>query len=327
MKENRNDLISVVVPIYNVEKYLEECVQSIINQSYNNIEILLIDDGSTDGSGMVCDKLAERDNRIKVFHKINGGLSDARNYGIEYAIGKYVMFVDSDDVVDEDMVKLLYGIITSVKNIKLAVCCLSHFVDGENPIFCKNGGSVILSKEEAVIDFLYQKGISTSACGKLYAMELLENIRFIKGQRFEDNEFMFNVISSCEIIGYNSSKLYAYRHRLNSITTTNFGEKDFDIIEIGKRILEKSNVLSPAVRNAAIVYQCTNCLRVFLTASGEYMKDRRYEYCKKYLKINAKPVIKNKDARKKLKIGLFLFYIGVPHNVLKIMRNEKKRWS
>ena len=116
-----NELISIVVPVYNVEKYIEKCVNSITNQVYNNLEIILVNDGSTDNSGKLCDSLSKLDDRIKVYHKENGGLSDARNYGVERANGKYIGFVDSDDFIDSDMYKTLYDVIKR-ENADVAEC-------------------------------------------------------------------------------------------------------------------------------------------------------------------------------------------------------------
>ena len=107
-----NEKISIIVPVYNVEKYLKKCIDSIVNQTYKNLEIILVDDGATDRSGEICDELAKLDNRIKVYHKKNGGLSDARNYGVERATGSYVGFVDSDDYIDAEMYEKLYEAIT-----------------------------------------------------------------------------------------------------------------------------------------------------------------------------------------------------------------------
>ena len=110
MKKNKKReeiLVSVIVPVFNVEKFLEKCVSSITNQTYKNLEILLVDDGSTDNSGTICDNFSKNDNRLKVFHKKNGGLSDARNYGIERATGSYIMFIDSDDWIENDTIELL----------------------------------------------------------------------------------------------------------------------------------------------------------------------------------------------------------------------------
>lgn len=321
------DLISIIVPVYNVEIYLTECVRSILNQTYKNIEILLIDDGSSDNSGVLCENLAKQDDRIKVFHKENGGLSDARNYGIEKAVGEFIMFVDSDDLVSESIVDNLYNMIVSDKELKLAVCGLSHFTDGENVQYDLGKEITIFSREAALVDFLCQNNIPTSSCAKLYNKELLNGIRFVKGQRFEDNEFVFKVISHCDYIGYCNTKLYAYRHRINSITTSKFDEKEFDIIEIGKKIIDYSKNFSIDVQDAAIVYQCTNCLRICLTGTEQFVNDERYIYCYNYVKQNSKRIINNCSARKKIKIVLFLISLNVPMKFLRKIRNRISRWS
>ena len=321
------DLISIIVPVYNVEIYLTECVRSILNQTYKNIEILLIDDGSSDNSGVLCENLAKQDDRIKVFHKENGGLSDARNYGIEKAVGEFIMFVDSDDLVSESIVDNLYNMIVSDKELKLAVCGLSHFTDGENVQYDLGKEITIFSREAALVDFLCQNNIPTSSCAKLYNKELLNGIRFVKGQRFEDNEFVFKVISHCGYIGYCNTKLYAYRHRINSITTSKFDEKEFDIIEIGKKIIDYSKNFSIDVQDAAIVYQCTNCLRICLTGTEQFVNDERYVYCKKYIRKNYMKVCFCKKARNKLKVGLALYSIGLSPNIIKSIRNYQKRWK
>ena len=327
MKDYKS-LISVIVPVYNVEKYLEECVKSIIRQTYKNIEILLIDDGSTDNSGKVCDDFAESDKRIKVFHKKNGGLSDARNYGVENASGKYVMFVDSDDIVAESIIEILYHMIVADKDLKLTACRLAHFKDGKVPEFFNSNAEIeYLSKEEALVNFLCQKSIPTSACAKLYEAELLHTIKFVKGQRFEDNEFIFKIITNCKKIGYCNLKLYAYRHREYSITTSKFDEKEFDIIDIGNKIVKCSQLFSIEVQEAAVIYQTTNCLRICLTASEDFTNGVRYKFCYDYLKSNARVVMKNSNARKKLKVALFLTYLGVPMNLLRAIRSRKSRWS
>ena len=276
---------------------------------------------------MLCENLAKQDERIKVFHKENGGLSDARNYGIEKAVGEFIMFVDSDDLVSESIVDNLYNMIVSDKELKLAVCGLSHFTDGENVQYDLGKEITIFSREAALVDFLCQKNIPTSSCAKLYNKELLNGIRFVKGQRFEDNEFVFKVISHCGYIGYCNTKLYAYRHRINSITTSTFDEKEFDIIEIGKKIIDYSKNFSIDVQDAAIVYQCTNCLRICLTGTEQFVDDERYVYCKKYIRKNYMKVCFCKKARNKLKVGLALYSIGLSPNIIKSIRNYQKRWK
>ena len=137
----RNDLISVIVPVYNVELYLQQCIDSILNQTYSNLEIILIDDGSTDNSSIICDINLEKDHRIKVIHKQNGGLSNARNVGVKNAQGKFVAFIDSDDYISEDYIEVLYRLICKY-NADISVCRFRYVfgnvedqVDGKNKEF------------------------------------------------------------------------------------------------------------------------------------------------------------------------------------------------
>ena len=321
------DIISVIVPVYNVENYIDECVNSLINQTYVDIEIILVDDGSTDNSGILCDNFAKIDSRIKSLHKSNGGLSDARNYGINHSSGKYIMFVDSDDVVDKNIVYELHEHLKYNLDSDLVVSQLTHFYDGKDPNYFHSLNTKLMTNEEAIEDFLYQKVIQTSACGKLYKKDILTDIRFVKDQRFEDNEFVFKILLNSNNIIFSESKLYAYRHRENSITTTKFDEKEFDIIMIGKKILEYSESLNEQIRLAAKTYQCTNCLRLYLTATDDYINDYRFVYCKNYIKDCFSEIFLRSKARKKMKICLFLWKINTPRKLLVLIRRKNSRWK
>lgn len=226
------DLISIVVPVYNVEKYLNKCVDSLINQTYPNIEIILIDDGSEDTSGKKCDEFADSDSRIKVIHKKNGGLSDARNAGIEIASGKYIMFVDSDDYVMPEMVELLYR---SLRNKNELVICNFEYVN-EN-------GEVIVSKENMLLknevwskeDFwkhYYSDQIVTCvvAWNKLYKKDWFACIRYEAGKYNEDEFILKGIIDQVSVIRCISPKLYFYTQRNNSIMG-NFNLKRLDAVE------------------------------------------------------------------------------------------------
>ena len=141
-------MISVIVPVYNVEKYLERCVKSIAAQTYKDLEILLIDDGSTDKSGEMCDDFQQTDSRIKAFHKQNGGLSDARNYGIEHSAGEFISFVDSDDYIDEKMLETLHRLITE-NDADLAVCSAMDVFEGKEVTQVKEIKEFNLNKVES----------------------------------------------------------------------------------------------------------------------------------------------------------------------------------
>lgn len=319
-------IVSIIIPVYNVKTYLNECVESCIMQSYDNIEILLVDDGSTDGSGKLCDELSLSNKRIKCIHKENGGLSDARNCGIEHSLGDYIMFVDSDDVISDSIVEELLGLIIE-NQADVSVCGIAHFSDGTTPNYVSSSYTDTMSGEEALIDFLYQKRISTSSCAKLYQRDILKGISFVKGQRFEDNLFLFKVFGSCSKVVFTDSLKYGYRHRNSSITSSPFTFSDYDVIDIGRAIVKASNTGSYRLKKAVRAYQCTNCLRIYLTVGSDYESDKRFIYAQVYLKKNAKKVICDGKVRKKMRIALLMFLIHIPRKTMQNIRAKRSRWE
>ena len=320
---NNSTLVAIIVPVYNVEKYIDECLKSILNQTYTNIEVLMINDGSTDKSADICKKYEKKDNRFKLYNKKNGGLSDARNYGVEKSSGRYTMFVDSDDILSENIVSLLMQTINEQQS-DMSVCNLAHFQDGKSPSFSNIKSTEVMSGKEALERLLYQKDISTSSCAKLYKKTKINDIAFVKGQRFEDNEFLFRVFSDTDKVAYINASLYGYRHREKSITTDIFSEKDFDIINIGSKIINESK--DKEIKKAAIAYQCSNAFRIYLTASDEYLNDERFLYCKNFLDKNIISVVKDKNTRKKQKIASILYMLKMPRRLLVKIREKTNRW-
>ena len=183
----KQPLISVIVPVYNVEKYLPACIESINAQTYKNIEVLLIDDGSTDSSGQICDKVAKGNTCFKVFHKQNGGLSDARNFGIEKASGKWLTFVDSDDYISKDCIEYLLNLAITTDS-KIAAGAHTTFYESGNRFYkgFEENSVKVLSEKEALNHILLDDYLDLSAWAKLYAVELFEDIRFPKTVSFED---------------------------------------------------------------------------------------------------------------------------------------------
>lgn len=213
---SENPLVSVIVPIYKVENYLRECVDSIISQSYNNLEIILVDDGSPDNCPKICDEYVLQDSRIKVIHKPNGGLSDARNAGIEVAKGEYLSFVDSDDVIHSQMIEVLIKPLIEDKSVKMSACQFLEFDDGKE--FDKN----IELKPSETIDFqeYFTKRIWTIAWAKVYEKSLFENIKYPVGRYHEDEFTTYKVCYEAKKVAYTESQLYFYRQREGSIMNT-----------------------------------------------------------------------------------------------------------
>lgn len=227
-------IISVIVPVYNVEKYLNRCVDSILRQTLSDIEIILVDDGSTDQSGNICDTYAEKDSRIQVIHKENGGLSSARNCGIEKAQSPYIGFIDSDDYIAEDMYEVLFNEIVC-EEADIVMCGLYDCYEGKQPIVNEKKEKLVLNSKEAIKMVMEAKKTTVSAVNKLYKREIFETIRYAEGKIAEDAFAIVEVLMKANKIVYTSEQKYYYIHRKHSITTCNFREKDLDIIEAYKK--------------------------------------------------------------------------------------------
>ncbi len=225
-------LLSIIVPIYNVEKYLERCIDSIINQTYKNLEIILVDDGSKDASGIIADTYASKDDRIKVIHKENGGLSDARNHGLDQARGNYIIFIDSDDFIDSSMCEILFTI--AEKYSSDIVSCNYYIFRDENRISVH---SMSIQEDEKVfsgIDILKYYLIKTEpfdlniVCNKIFKSSLFNSkdsqIRFPKGRVQEDNFTTFRLFAKSDVVTTINQPLYYYLQRADSIMA-NFSKK------------------------------------------------------------------------------------------------------
>ncbi|WP_024867330.1 glycosyltransferase [Butyrivibrio sp. FCS014] len=216
-----NEIVSIIVPIYNVERYLVRCLESIINQSYANLEIILVDDGSTDGSGKICDKYGLKDSRIKVIHRSNGGLSAARNSGLSVASGEYIAFVDSDDYIDSNMVESMF--LCAQKNNATVVTCGRMRVSGDcfEPQKVVEGEKVVAS-EEAIRQIFIGGYISEAVWDKLFKREAIINKRFPEGEINEDIELVIAILGDAEKIVYLGEALYFYCENEGSITRSGY---------------------------------------------------------------------------------------------------------
>jgi len=219
-----NDTISVVVPVYKVEKYLDRCVASIVAQTYENLEIILVDDGSPDGCGVICDNWARKDPRVKVVHKENGGLSSARNAGVAVATGKYVGFVDSDDYIHPQMYEKLYAALTET-GADVSICNYDYVDEsGAADLQMREVSPVkteVLTREQAYEKIaVVKKGYAyyVTAWNKLYPRSVFEQLQFKEGFVHEDEFFVHHLFSRCSRIATISDMLYLYVQRSGSIT-------------------------------------------------------------------------------------------------------------
>lgn len=222
------ELISIIVPVYKVEKYIRHCVESVLNQTYKNIECILVDDGSPDNCPRICDEFAEKDNRIKVIHKQNGGLSSARNMGIDNAKGKYIVFVDSDDYIHPQMIEILFEKLIH-ENADISICNIEYVF--ENSSIQKEYISPIKNEvigRKELLEKLLQKNASfyVVMCNKLYKKELWNNLRFPVGEIHEDEALIHDIFLKCDRAVSVDKKLYFYFQRIGSIMHTEKSDRD-----------------------------------------------------------------------------------------------------
>lgn len=238
MMKSMNHKISVIVPVYNMEQYLSRCVDGILQQTYSNLEIILVDDGSTDTSPKLCDEYATKDNRVKVIHKANGGLSSARNVGLEEATGDYLGFIDSDDYITTEMYSLLYkNIVTYQADISMC----GMYLDTKPPVpFYSNpqlenseGKTIILNDDEIIkcslLEYGAEQRINPSVCNKLYKCDLFQKIRFPLHKYYEDFFVMLPLLQRAKRFVIDTSQHYYYYQRTGSIAHT--PETYYDFIE------------------------------------------------------------------------------------------------
>lgn len=220
-------IISVTVPVYNVEKYLNQCVESIFSQTYRNYELLLVDDGSTDMCGAACDEYALTDDRCIVIHKKNGGLSDARNYGIELSIGEYLSFIDSDDYVDIDFLESLYSA-NKKYNTKLSICNMTTFDENGkmDETFTQPYKSLTLAEGHEK----YESLLRHCAVNKLYKRDVFDTIRYPKGKLYEDLYVYHLILDKVDKTAYTGKNSYFYRTRSGSIMNTTYTIHSTDIV-------------------------------------------------------------------------------------------------
>jgi len=296
-----NSKISVIVPVYNTCEYLEKCIDSICKQTYSNLEIIIVDDGSTDNSADLCDLLEKRDDRIKVFHKKNGGLSDARNYGIEHSTGEYLSFIDSDDYIEKDMYKYMLSNIIKY-NCEIAICGWYLVKNNEinNCKFVSNGE--VLDREQCMDRLLCNNSFDNFMCNKIFKKSLFNNVVFPVGKKMEDLATLYKLIDKSNKIYIDSKPFYYYVLRDSSITSNLFYQidvdsfkpyidrKDFLLVKypnLKKRIL--SNFFTACRMNLIIAYKSPN--RYF---NFEREMEKNLFLYKKYIIFDSSLSIRNK---------------------------------
>ena len=306
------ELISIIVPVYNVEKYLRKCVDSIVNQTYKNLEIILVDDGATDSSGEICDELEKLDNRIKVYHKENGGLSDARNYGVARATGSYIGFVDSDDYIDAEMYEKLYEAIIK-EDADVAECNLKIVYPERVEWFTTKKYYQVCTKQEYLEEYLKIEKIFGSACVRLTKTDIAKKLKFPVGKLYEDTYYAYDLIGIAEKYVLMNNSYYNYLMRENSITNAKFNPRIFDLIEI----VEKFHV--NVYRNYPSLKEAADCRKMYAYFSvlnsvlleEDFKNNTFYLQIINYFKENYKKLLNNKYITRNRKLSIILIKLNI----------------
>lgn len=310
-----NDLISVIVPIYKVENYICKCIESIINQTYSNIEIILVDDGSPDNCPAICDSYCKKDKRIKVIHKENGGLSDARNAGLDFAKGKYILFIDSDDYIKPEMIELMYK--TIISDNSDMVICNYELADEDGKIILRKRDKIFDSDKKNILineetfwnnchdyDYLYY----VISCNKLYKNKIFENIRYKKGAVHEDEIILHKIVGKCNKISCIADKLYIYINHKNSIMNSKFSEKNLYCID---GIISRINYLYKKGFDNYLDRHFNICVAILEKYSSDNSdNDKVYKDYLMKTKRLAKEILKYQNIKTIIKLKMLLFYTG-----------------
>ena len=307
-------LISVIIPVYNVEEYLHYAIESLEKQTYKNFEIILVNDGSTDNSGELCDEYSEKYSNVRVFHKENGGLSDARNFGVQKAKGEFITFLDPDDYLEVYSLELLAGIqemydcdivSTRVKATELYNVYSNHYLTEEN---FKN--VVIMDRDVFLEEAFYDKVATVSACGKLYRKSILE-IPFPKGRIYEDLYIISEHVGKANKIVHTPIQIYNYYKRQGSIVNSKFTSKQydfFDAIAYNRQVIREkfNNVdkLVTAINAKEVIGSFKIIGSAYKTSISDVYKIR------KLIKENCSNILRNKRISYTFKMKYMLFILS-----------------
>lgn len=251
-------LVSVIIPIYNVEKYLNRCIESVMNQTYKNLEIILVDDGSPDQCGNICDEWALKDSRIKVIHKENGGLSDARNAGMNIAVGEFIAFIDSDDVVHSLFIQYLLETMLE-QNADIVECGVRKFSTEINFPLKDKGNTIFFTKIEALRELIFDGDIRQHVWNKLYRKKVIADVKFPVGKINEDEFWTYKVVGKAEKICKIENEFYGYFQREGSIMGARYSIQRLDALEAKAERLDYMSKFYPELEEAARVNFYVSC--------------------------------------------------------------------
>ena len=316
-------LISVIVPIYGVEKYLNKCVESIIGQTYCNLEIILVDDGSPDGCGEICDEWANTDKRVKVVHKENGGLSDARNAGLQIATGELISFIDSDDYIEPTFFETLYNAMQQ-SGAEIAECGTRYVGEDGEVLKIRASQDGEFDTLTALTKLINEQGLYQTVWNKLYRRQVIEGILFAKGKYNEDEFWTYRVFDRGNKIVSVEQPLYNYLQRGSSIIGVGYNIRRLDGLDA---LYERMQYLSKYDELKNVLYQsfALECLWHLQSVLRAFNGEDRKQTANKIIKmIKDTPKVKQKDLTLNTKYKLWYNFLRFSPTLCAKTRNILK---
>ena len=319
-------LISVIVPVYNVAQYLEKSIASIQKQTYQNLEIILVDDGATDESGRLCDAIAEQDDRVSVLHKKNEGLSQARNDGMKQAHGDYLIFIDSDDYIHPEMIQSLYEQLIQ-EDADVSSCgVMNVYANDESPQSANQDGYFVCDSQTFLREYLIGEKIPGTICNKLIKKEIATALSFPKGLIYEDAYYHFDLIKLAKKYVVNTKPYYYYFHRGDSITTKPYAEKDLAYIDIYQKFYNEVMKNYPDLKEVTffrLAYAHFFILDKMLL-DDQYKQFEAYSQIHRFLKGHAFAIARNPIFRKGRRISALALFINISLYRFLLLKNIEK---
>lgn len=302
-------LITIIVPIYNVAVYMDRCVDSIIHQSHKTLEIILVDDGSSDGSSAKCDQWAQRDPRIKVIHQPNGGLSMARNAALDIMTGDYVTMVDGDDYIVPHCVEAMLQLASST-GADVVAAGWNLFDDGTDPRPNRDAHISAFTPAQAIDEVFYQHTLTNSACSKLYAASLWRDLRFPAGMLYEDLAIIYDLLLRTTSVAHTSEQLYMYRQRAAGSITSSFSRQRTHVLDIMEGLEQRVSTEAPHHLKAVRSRLLSAYFNIFLLCPQDGAMNDIIDRCWTGIKRLRTGCLLDPRVRAKNKAGILLSYLG-----------------
>lgn len=312
--------ITIIIPIYNVEKYLNKCIDSVVNQTYKNLEILLVDDGSTDASHAICDEWQIKDTRVKAIHKNNGGVSSARNIGLAAATGDYIVFIDSDDWVVDNFVETLYKSI--IKNdADIAICEYLEINEDNKNISSQFNRVRLVDKtttgKDLLKDLVFEKFCSVVVWNKIYKKSIFSNLRFKEGRFHEDEFIIHHILLKSKVVNCFSNPLYYYLIRSNSFMGEGFTVKRLDYLDaLEDRANVAKEIYGDELYMKCLVWLINTCVSYFkkIKKSNQLNKEEIkfiFEKIRNYFDKYAKILLLSRYVSLKHKFRIIKYFLKI----------------